>query len=206
MTGFALIIWAYKQTDSAMAVSLMTFVLMCLTFLVSLLQVHLLTGTRKKRQLCWRRIPPRLCHTIFVWMLLIYGRLDIRYIYVVNAVTGFMNAFQFPAQSVAVGMLVPKELYARGKRDGFLFFQPADGGDTGAGASISSFWGLEGRNSRGSWLFVLRSVSCSFSSGFRRSAAGKRRKEKPFAGLKGRDCFPEKGKGPGIYDFQHGVD
>lgn len=29
MTGFALIIWAYKQTDSAMAVSLMTFLFLC---------------------------------------------------------------------------------------------------------------------------------------------------------------------------------
>ena len=32
---------------------------------------------------------------------------------VVNVITGFMNAFQQPAQSVAIGILVPKELYAR---------------------------------------------------------------------------------------------
>ena len=31
----------------------------------------------------------------------------------VNVITGFMNAFQQPAQSVAIGILVPKELYAR---------------------------------------------------------------------------------------------
>ena len=38
--------------------------------------------------------------------------LQIWHIYLVNAVLGFMNAFQGPASSVAVGKMVPKELLA----------------------------------------------------------------------------------------------
>ena len=37
------------------------------------------------------------------------GSLQMWHIYLVNAVLGLMNAFQSPAQSIAVGMLVPKE-------------------------------------------------------------------------------------------------
>ena len=112
MTGLSLIIWAYKQTDSAMAVSLMTFCSYVPYILVSLFAGSFIDRHRKKTVMLAADSAAAVC-TVFVWMLLINGRLDIRYIYVVNAVTGFMNAFQFPAQSVAVGMLVPKELYAR---------------------------------------------------------------------------------------------
>ena len=37
------------------------------------------------------------------------GSLQMQHIYLVNAMIGLMNAFQSPAQSIAVGMLVPKE-------------------------------------------------------------------------------------------------
>lgn len=143
MTGFALIIWAYKQTDSAMAVSLMTFCSYVPYILVSLFAGSFIDRHRKKTVMLAADSAAAVC-TVFVWMLLINGRLDIRYIYVVNAVTGFMNAFQFPAQSVAVGMLVPKELYARASgMDSFssnllTVVTPV------LAASVSAFWGLEG--------------------------------------------------------------
>ena len=40
------------------------------------------------------------------------GGLLIWHIYLVNAVIGFMNAFQGPASSVAIGRIVPKEKLA----------------------------------------------------------------------------------------------
>ena len=48
MTGFALIIWAYKQTDSAMAVSLMTFCSYVPYILVSLFAGSFIDRHRKK--------------------------------------------------------------------------------------------------------------------------------------------------------------
>lgn len=160
MTGFALIIWAYKQTDSVAAVC-----------------------------------------TVFVWILLVNGRLDIRYIYVVNAVTGFINAFQFPAQSVAVGMLVPKELYARASgMDSFssnllTVVTPV------LAASVSAFWGLEGviLADLGSFVFVF--CVLLFFVRIPEECSREKKKEKPFAGLKEGIDFLKKEKGLGFMIF-----
>ena len=112
MTGFALVIWAYKQTDSAMAVSLMTFCSYVPYIIVSLLAGSFIDRHSKKTIMLVSDSVAALC-TVFIWGMLAGGRLEIWHIYVANAITGFMNAFQQPAQSVAIGILVPRELYAR---------------------------------------------------------------------------------------------
>ena len=112
MTGFALMIWTYKQTDSAMTVSLMTFCSYMPYILVSLLAGSFIDKHSKKKIMLVSDSAAALC-TVFIWAMLAGGRLEIWHIYVVNVITGFMNAFQQPAQSVAIGILVPKELYAR---------------------------------------------------------------------------------------------
>lgn len=200
MTGFALIIWAYKQTDSAMAVSLMTFCSYVPYILVSLFAGSFIDRHRKKTIMLTADSAAAVC-TVFVWMLLINGRLDIRYIYVVNAVTGFMNAYQFPAQSVAVGMLVPKELYARASgMDSFssnllTVVTPV------LAASVSAFWGLEGVILADLGSFVFAFCVLLFFVRIPEECSREKKKEKAFAGLKEGIGFLKKEKGLGFMIF-----
>ncbi|WP_242877752.1 MFS transporter [Eisenbergiella tayi] len=120
MTGFALMIWTYKQTDSAMTVSLMTFCSYMPYILVSLLAGSFIDKHSKKKIMLVSDSAAALC-TVFICAMLAGGRLEIWHIYVVNVITGFMNAFQQPAQSVAIGILVPKELYAKASGMALMF-------------------------------------------------------------------------------------
>lgn len=108
MTSFALILWAYTQTNSAMAVSLMSFFNFLPYILVSLFAGGFVDRHRKKTIMLAADSLAAVC-SLAVWFFLWNGSLEIWHIYVVNAVIGFMNAFQGPAQSVAIGILVPKE-------------------------------------------------------------------------------------------------
>lgn len=108
MTGFALTIWAYKQTESAMTVSLLTFFSYCPYILVSLLAGSFVDRHKKKNIMLWSDSIAFLC-SVCVVVLLVTGKLQIWHIYIVNSVTGFMGSFQSPASSVALGMIVPKD-------------------------------------------------------------------------------------------------
>jgi MFS transporter, DHA3 family, macrolide efflux protein len=143
MTSYALIIWAYKQTNSAMSVSLMTFFSYLPYIIVSIFAGNFIDKHFKKHIMIWADSIAALC-SLSIVILLLLGNLEIWYIYVVNAIVGFMNAFQSPAQSVTVSIMVPKEKYAK-----------ASGMDSFSGsllsviapmfaAFVSSIWGLEG--------------------------------------------------------------
>lgn len=112
MTSFALIIWAYTQTGSAMTVSLLTFFYYLPYILVSILAGSFVDKHKKKPIMLWTDLASYIC-TMAVLLLLTLGRLEIWNIYIVNGIIGVMNAFQSPASTVAVGMLVPKEKYEK---------------------------------------------------------------------------------------------
>lgn len=50
--------------------------------------------------------------TLFILFMTMGEQLEVWHIYLINAVLGFMNAFQSPASSVALGRIVPKEKLA----------------------------------------------------------------------------------------------
>lgn len=108
MTGFALVIWAYKQTESAMLVSLLTFFSYLPYIFVSILAGSFVDKHKKKNILLASDSIAFLC-SVCIIILLITGKLQIWHIYIVNGVTGFMNSFQSPASSVAIGIMVPKD-------------------------------------------------------------------------------------------------
>jgi len=112
MTSFALIIWVYKQTNSAMSVSLMTFFLYLPYIAVSIFAGAFIDFHKKKRIMLLSDSLAAVC-SLCVLILIFYGRLKIGHIYIVNGIIGFMNAFQSPAETVAIGIIVPKENYAR---------------------------------------------------------------------------------------------
>lgn len=111
MTSFALILWVYKQTNSVMAVSLLTFFSYLPYIVVSIFAGTYVDTHRKKFILLWADSIACIC-SVTVLILLSIGKLEIPYIYIANLITGFMNGFQSPASTVAIGMLVPKEKYS----------------------------------------------------------------------------------------------
>lgn len=108
MTSFALILWTYTQTNSAMAVSLMSFCNFLPYILVSLVAGGFIDRHHKKAIMLVADSLAAVC-SLAVCILFWNGRLEIWHIYLVNAVIGFMNSFQGPAQAVAIGIMVPKE-------------------------------------------------------------------------------------------------
>ncbi|OLA59854.1 MAG: hypothetical protein BHW48_09025 [Roseburia sp. CAG:10041_57] len=108
MTGFVLTLWAYNQTHSAFAVSLMTFCNYVPYIILSLFAGSFVDRHSKKAIMLIADSLAAL-GTIAFFCLMIAGRLEIWHIYLVNAIVGCSNAFQQPASSVAVFRLVPEE-------------------------------------------------------------------------------------------------
>lgn len=108
MTGFALILWAYTKTQSALAVSVMSFCSYVPYIVMSLFAGSFVDAHSKKRiMLMVDSIAA--AGSVFVLVCCATDVLAIWHIYFVNVVIGFMNAIQAPAVSVATGLLVPKE-------------------------------------------------------------------------------------------------
>lgn len=143
MTGFALIIWAYKQTESAMLVSLLTFFSYLPYIFVSLFAGSFVDKHKKKNILLWSDSIAFLC-SVSIVILLITGKLQIWHIYIVNVVTGFMNSFQSPASSVAIGIMVPKDKRSNASGMNSLSSSMLTVITPMLASFISSFWGLKG--------------------------------------------------------------
>lgn len=108
MTGFALVLWAYGQSQSAMSVSLMSF---CnyVPYIVLSLFVGGFIDRHRKKTIMLAADSIAALGSLSVLALLSAGRLSVRHIYVINVIVGATNAFQQPAAAVATGRLVPKD-------------------------------------------------------------------------------------------------
>lgn len=108
MTGFALVLWAYQQSHSAMSVSLMSF-----CNYVPYILVSMFAGTfidrHKKKTIMLVSDSIAAIGSVAVLLLLLTNHLSIWSIYVINVVIGITTAFQQPASAVATGKLVPKD-------------------------------------------------------------------------------------------------
>lgn len=111
MTGFALILWAYAKSNSALTVSLMSFCNYVPYIIVSLFAGSFVDSHDKKKIMLAADTAAAVC-SAGVFMLYLGNRLQVWHIYLVNGIIGFMNAFQSPASAVAIGRIVPKEKLA----------------------------------------------------------------------------------------------
>lgn len=110
MTSFALIIWAYEQTGSAMTVSLLTFFTYLPYILLSIVAGPVVDRCNKKAIILIADSVACIC-SFLVFMLYLTNNLSLLWIYCLNIVTGAMNAFQYPASTVAIGLMVPAKMY-----------------------------------------------------------------------------------------------
>lgn len=108
MTGFALVLWAYGQSHSAMSVSLMSFCNYVPYVFLSLF-VGSFIDRHKKKTIMLVSDSIAAAGSLAVLAFLFAGCLEVWNIYAINAVIGITNAFQQPASAVATGRLVPKE-------------------------------------------------------------------------------------------------
>lgn len=108
MTGFALVLWAYGQSRSAMSVSLMSFCNYVPYILLSLFVGGFIDRHRKKTIMLTADSIAAV-GSLSVLALFLTGQLAVWHIYIVNVIVGATNAFQQPASAVATGRLVPKD-------------------------------------------------------------------------------------------------
>lgn len=108
MTGFALVLWAYEQSRSAMSVSLMSFCNYVPYILVSLFVGDFIDRHSKKAIMLISDSVAAI-GSLAVLVLFISGNLSVWNIYIINVIIGVTNAFQQPASAVATGRLVPED-------------------------------------------------------------------------------------------------
>lgn len=108
MTSFALVLWAYGQSHSALSVSLMSFCDYVPYILVSMF-VGTFIDRHKKKVIMLAADTIAAAGSLAVLALFVTGHLSVWNIYVINIVIGVTTAFQQPASAVAVGRLVPKD-------------------------------------------------------------------------------------------------
>ena len=107
MTAFALVLWVYEQTHSALSVSLISFCNYVPYILTSIFIGSFIDSHRKKSVMLVADSIPAMT-SLFTLGFLIAGNLAVWHIYIVNMIVGVSTAFQQPASSVAIAKIVPK--------------------------------------------------------------------------------------------------
>ncbi len=106
MTGFALVLWAYGQSHSAVSVSLMSFCNYVPYVIISLF-VGDFVDRHKKKTIMLVSDSIAAAGSLAVLVFLLAGYLAVWNIYIINIIIGVTSAFQQPASAVATGRLVP---------------------------------------------------------------------------------------------------
>lgn len=112
MTGYALVLWLYRQSGSALETALLSVCSYAPYVLMSIFAGALSDRWNKKRTMLVCDLMAA-ASTLGVLALLKTGRLEPWHMYVLNAINGLMNTVQQPASEVAATLLVPKEYYQK---------------------------------------------------------------------------------------------
>ncbi len=112
MTGFALTLWLYETTGSALRMALSSVCAYGPYVLMSVFAGALSDKWDKRKTMLVTDALAALC-TAAVLILFSSGALRPWHLYVLNALNGLMNTVQSPAGDVAMTLLTPKEHYQR---------------------------------------------------------------------------------------------
>ncbi len=112
MTNFALTIWAWLITGEATALALVAFFTFAPNVLVSPFAGALVDRWNRKFVMMLSDLAAVLS-TIVVLLLFFTDSLEIWHLYITGAFSGAFQAFQFPAYSAAVTLMVSKRHYGR---------------------------------------------------------------------------------------------
>ena len=112
MTAFALTLWLYEETGSALKTATLTICSYAPYVVMSIFAGALSDRFDKKRTMLVCDLLAALS-TIAVLALYVTDHLAVWHLYAINAVSGLMNTVQQPASEVATTLLIPKEQYQR---------------------------------------------------------------------------------------------
>ncbi|MDE7398916.1 MAG: MFS transporter [Oscillospiraceae bacterium] len=112
LTGYALVLWLYAQSGSALKTALLSVCSYAPYVLMSIFAGALSDRWNKKKTMLLCDFVAALS-TIAVLVLIKTGKLEVWHLYAVNALNGLMNTVQQPAAEVAVTMLIPEKHYQR---------------------------------------------------------------------------------------------
>ncbi|MBS5523259.1 MAG: MFS transporter [Clostridiales bacterium] len=112
MTSFALTLWLYEKTGSALQTALLSICTYAPYVLMSIFAGALSDRWDKKKVMLVCDTFAACCTvTVLVWLRA--GLLAPVHIYILNAVNGLMNTVQQPASDVAMTMITPKRYYQK---------------------------------------------------------------------------------------------
>ncbi|MCI8631977.1 MAG: MFS transporter [Lachnospiraceae bacterium] len=112
MTAFALTLWLYEKTGSALQTALLAICTYVPYILMSVLAGALSDRWNKKKTMLVCDSLAALC-TVITFIMLKLDVLETWHLYVLNAINGLMNTVQQPAGEVAMTMIIPPKYYQR---------------------------------------------------------------------------------------------
>ena len=112
MTNFALVIWLYQDSGSALTTALLSVCSYAPYVLMSIFAGAISDRWNKKAVMLICDSFAALC-TVITLILLKTGNLEVWHLYILNAFNGLMNSVQSPASDVAVTLLAPPKHYQK---------------------------------------------------------------------------------------------
>lgn len=112
MTGFAITVWAYEKTGSVTALTLANVFYLTPFLVISPIAGAMVDRYNRKLMMMVSDLGA-VCATAGLLLLQAAGVLDIWHIFVANIFIGLAGAFQWPAYSAAISVMVPKSQYGR---------------------------------------------------------------------------------------------
>jgi MFS family permease len=127
MTRFAVMIWAYEQTRSATALALLGF-FTCITYIVASPFAGVLVDRMSRRKVMFFADLSAGLMTTLLLVIRVVGELQLWHLYLAVGLAGVFEAFQDPAFTSSISLLVPKDEYTRSN------------GMLGMGRSVARAW------------------------------------------------------------------
>ncbi|MDP4144079.1 MAG: MFS transporter [Bacillota bacterium] len=112
MTSWALVLWAYEQSGSVLSTSTLTICSLLPSVLLSFFAGSFIDGWNKKKVMLISNMIEIAC-SILTLTLLFSNQLNISFLCLINIILGVTYAFQAPALSVAITLIVPREYYTK---------------------------------------------------------------------------------------------
>ena len=112
MTQFSLTIWAFEKTQSATSLGLVQVFFITPFLIISPIAGAMIDRYNRKLMMMVSDVGAGVA-TILIFALQLNGGLEIWHLYLASAITGIFNAFQWPAYSASISLMVPKEQLGR---------------------------------------------------------------------------------------------
>ncbi len=109
---FALILWAYGESGSALSTALLT-VSVYVPYILLSLPIGAVTDRMNKKLLLLASDAASAVCTVAILFIWLSGNLQLWHLYVVNCITGIAQTFQQPASEVAITLVTPKDKYQK---------------------------------------------------------------------------------------------